>query len=93
MESINVLNIHAGIKADQREQIINPRFYDLFANFIDVWEKSAFSSNYLGQGVKNSKEAAVYSAFWEFHQFLEEEEKRMKEEARKKRRAAGEGMA
>ncbi|PUU75126.1 hypothetical protein B9Z19DRAFT_921971, partial [Tuber borchii] len=46
MESINVLNLHAGIKADQREQI-NPKFYEVFEKFTDAWMSSSFSNNYL----------------------------------------------
>ncbi|PUU76564.1 hypothetical protein B9Z19DRAFT_1109377 [Tuber borchii] len=92
METINVLNIHAGIKADQGESM-NPRFYGLFDDFIKAWESAGFAINYLDEGVKDSHVAAVNKAYWAFHEFLENEEWRKGEEAPKRGRAAGEGRA
>jgi len=97
MESINILNVHAGKKADQRPgELIDPRFSNLFSNFIHAWTQSNFSSDYLGQDVMGSEEAAVNKAYWEIQKFLQSElerkrEARKKEEARKI--AAGEGRA
>ncbi|PUU72694.1 hypothetical protein B9Z19DRAFT_921555, partial [Tuber borchii] len=66
MESINVLNLHAGIKADEREQM-NPKFYKLFEKFTNAWMIAGFSSNYLDADVKKPKEVAAKNAFWEFY--------------------------
>jgi len=91
MESINILNIHAGIKADTRETI-SPKFYSLFADFIDAWKGSGFSSDYLDDGVKEPLIAAVHKAYWAFHEFLAMEERRKREEARKKEEVRNKGV-
>ncbi|PUU76563.1 hypothetical protein B9Z19DRAFT_1194630 [Tuber borchii] len=92
METINVLNIHAGIKADQGESM-NPRFYGLFDDFINAWENFGYAINYLEESAKDSHAAAVNKAYWALHEFLENEEWRKGEEAPKRGRAAGEGRA
>ena len=74
------MNVHARIKAGQ-PQWISLKFYDLFANFINAWKKSRFTSYYLGQGAKKPSVAAVYNAYWAFHEFLDvEAQRRMEQE-------------
>jgi len=86
MESINILNIQAGIKEGERQQI-NPKYYDLFANSIAAWQNTEFNRNYFDNAVNDPKETAVNKGYSEFHKFHQIEVQKKKQDAGQKAKA------
>ena len=66
-ETLAVLDAHAGIKADTH-QVGSDKFYELFGDFIRLFEESGFNTGYL-QG----NPTAVTEAYWAFICCLGEE--------------------
>ena len=65
--TINLFNLHAGVKADIR-RVGLPKFYMAFEEFLQVFEELGFNLTYLQR-----KERAVKEAFKNVHECYNKE--------------------